>query len=72
MHERGVAQAYRARSLLESNIDVCGGAAMSAEASKPGAQAYFTLSGDVNSDMVHRVFEAVRSTRDAKEGDPNE
>lgn len=32
---------------------------MSAEASKPGAQAYFTLSGDVNSDMVHRVFEAV-------------
>jgi ATP-dependent Clp protease protease subunit len=32
---------------------------MGAEASKAGTQAYFTLSGDVNSDMVHRVFEAV-------------
>jgi ATP-dependent Clp protease protease subunit len=31
---------------------------MSEEQVKP-TEAYFTLSGDVNSDMVHRVFEAV-------------
>jgi ATP-dependent Clp protease protease subunit len=34
---------------------------MSDDPVKPGAEAYFTLSGDVNSDMVHRVFEAVSS-----------
>jgi ATP-dependent Clp protease protease subunit len=32
---------------------------MSDELSKAPTDAYFTLSGDVNSDMVHRVFEAV-------------
>lgn len=32
---------------------------MSGEQSKPGNEAWFTLSGDVNSDMVHRVFDAV-------------
>jgi ATP-dependent Clp protease protease subunit len=32
---------------------------MSDEAAKPPTDAWFTLSGDVNSDMVHRVFEAV-------------
>jgi ATP-dependent Clp protease protease subunit len=32
---------------------------MSEEPSKHETDAYFTLSGDVNSDMVHRVFEAV-------------
>ncbi len=34
---------------------------MSADQAKPQTAAYFTLSGDVNSDMVHRVFEAVAS-----------
>jgi ATP-dependent Clp protease protease subunit len=38
---------------------------MSEEPTKPGADAYFTLSGDVNSDMVHRVFEAVSSMSEA-------
>ncbi|MDQ2823458.1 MAG: ATP-dependent Clp protease proteolytic subunit [Pseudomonadota bacterium] len=32
---------------------------MSDEQIKPGNEAWFTLSGDVNSDMVHRVFDAV-------------
>jgi ATP-dependent Clp protease protease subunit len=32
---------------------------MSEDQAKQGKEAYFTLSGDVNSDMVHRVFEAV-------------
>jgi ATP-dependent Clp protease protease subunit len=32
---------------------------MSEEIAKHEYDAYFTLSGDVNSDMVHRVFEAV-------------
>jgi len=32
---------------------------MSEEQSQQEKQAWFTLSGDVNSDMVHRVFEAV-------------
>ncbi len=32
---------------------------MSDESNKHDTDAYFTLSGDVNSDMVHRVFEAV-------------
>ena len=32
---------------------------MSEEQSSHGKEAWFTLSGDVNSDMVHRVFEAV-------------
>ncbi len=32
---------------------------MSEELSTAPTDAYFTLSGDVNSDMVHRVFEAV-------------
>ncbi|MDP3670006.1 MAG: ATP-dependent Clp protease proteolytic subunit [Telluria sp.] len=32
---------------------------MSEEQAKRETDAYFTLSGDVNSDMVHRVFEAV-------------
>ena len=32
---------------------------MSAEQTTAPADAWFTLSGDVNSDMVHRVFEAV-------------
>jgi ATP-dependent Clp protease protease subunit len=32
---------------------------MSEESVKKETDAYFTLSGDVNSDMVHRVFEAV-------------
>jgi ATP-dependent Clp protease protease subunit len=27
-------------------------------------EGYFTLSGDVNSDMVHRVFEAVAGMND--------
>lgn len=35
------------------------GKTMSGEQSKPGNEAWFTLSGDVNSDMVHRVFDAV-------------
>ncbi|MES3025048.1 MAG: ATP-dependent Clp protease proteolytic subunit [Pseudomonadota bacterium] len=33
---------------------------MSEEAIKKETDAWFTLSGDVNSDMVHRVFEAVQ------------
>ncbi|MES2125897.1 MAG: ATP-dependent Clp protease proteolytic subunit [Pseudomonadota bacterium] len=32
---------------------------MSEDTIKQESQAYFTLSGDVNSDMVHRMFEAV-------------
>jgi ATP-dependent Clp protease protease subunit len=32
---------------------------MSDELAIPNTEAWFTLSGDVNSDMVHRVFEAV-------------
>src|SRR6059036_1458951 len=32
---------------------------MSEDQAKEQKDAYFTLSGDVNSDMVHRVFEAV-------------
>ena len=32
---------------------------MSEERVNPETEAWFTLSGDVNSDMVHRVFEAV-------------
>ncbi len=32
---------------------------MNQEQAKQGKEAWFTLSGDVNSDMVHRVFEAV-------------
>jgi ATP-dependent Clp protease protease subunit len=32
---------------------------MSEDQGKQGKEAWFTLSGDVNSDMVHRVFEAV-------------
>lgn len=32
---------------------------MSEETAIPNDEAWFTLSGDVNSDMVHRVFEAV-------------
>jgi ATP-dependent Clp protease protease subunit len=32
---------------------------MSGEQTNPNNEAWFTLSGDVNSDMVHRVFEAV-------------
>jgi ATP-dependent Clp protease protease subunit len=34
---------------------------MSEEQAKQTKEAWFTLSGDVNSDMVHRVFEAVAS-----------
>lgn len=34
---------------------------MSEQQTKSGKEAWFTLSGDVNSDMVHRVFEAVSS-----------
>jgi ATP-dependent Clp protease protease subunit len=34
---------------------------MSEEQTKQTKEAWFTLSGDVNSDMVHRVFEAVAS-----------
>ncbi len=32
---------------------------MSEDLAKPENNAYYTLSGDVNSDMVHRVFESV-------------
>jgi ATP-dependent Clp protease, protease subunit len=32
---------------------------MSADQTNPKKEAWYTLSGDVNSDMVHRVFEAV-------------
>ncbi len=38
---------------------------MSEDQTKTGSDAYFTLSGDVNSDMVHRVFEAVSSMSEA-------
>ena len=38
---------------------------MSEDQTKSGAEGYFTLSGDVNSDMVHRVFEAVSSMSEA-------
>ncbi|MFL6674096.1 MAG: ATP-dependent Clp protease proteolytic subunit [Massilia sp.] len=34
---------------------------MSQDQAKQQKEAYFTLSGDVNSDMVHRVFEAAAS-----------
>ena len=38
---------------------------MSAEPTTAPADAWFTLSGDVNSDMVHRVFEAVAAMSEA-------
>ena len=38
---------------------------MSEEQTKQATDAYFTLSGDVNSDMVHRVFEAVSAMTEA-------
>ena len=38
---------------------------MSAEQTTAPADAWFTLSGDVNSDMVHRVFEAVSAMSEA-------
>ena len=38
---------------------------MSAEPTTAPADAWFTLSGDVNSDMVHRVFEAVSAMSEA-------
>ncbi len=38
---------------------------MSEEQTKQKTDAWFTLSGDVNSDMVHRVFEAVSSMTEA-------
>ena len=38
---------------------------MSEDHTKSATDAYFTLSGDVNSDMVHRVFEAVSSMSEA-------
>jgi ATP-dependent Clp protease protease subunit len=38
---------------------------MSEDQTPPGNEAYFTLSGDVNSDMVHRVFEAVSAMTEA-------
>ena len=38
---------------------------MSEAQTNSGTDAYFTLSGDVNSDMVHRVFEAVSSMSEA-------
>jgi ATP-dependent Clp protease, protease subunit len=37
---------------------------MSEELAKKETSAYFTLSGDVNSDMVHRVFDAVSRMTD--------
>ncbi|MDL2357815.1 MAG: ATP-dependent Clp protease proteolytic subunit [Pseudomonadota bacterium] len=37
---------------------------MSDAPAKPPKEAWFTLSGDVNSDMVHRVFEAVSTMTD--------
>jgi ATP-dependent Clp protease protease subunit len=38
---------------------------MSEDQTKSSTEGYFTLSGDVNSDMVHRVFEAVSSMSEA-------
>ena len=38
---------------------------MSEEPTKNSTDAWFTLSGDVNSDMVHRVFEAVSGMTEA-------
>ena len=38
---------------------------MSEEPTKKASDGYFTLSGDVNSDMVHRVFEAVACMTEA-------
>jgi ATP-dependent Clp protease protease subunit len=38
---------------------------MSEEQTKAPTDAWFTLSGDVNSDMVHRVFEAVSGMTEA-------
>ena len=38
---------------------------MSDELAIPNNEAWFTLSGDVNSDMVHRVFEAVSAMTDS-------
>jgi ATP-dependent Clp protease protease subunit len=38
---------------------------MSEDLITPPTDAYFTLSGDVNSDMVHRVFEAVSAMSEA-------
>lgn len=38
---------------------------MSEDPSTDDKEAWFTLSGDVNSDMVHRVFEAVSSMTDS-------
>ena len=38
---------------------------MSDDQAKPSTDAYFTLAGDVNSDMVHRVFEAVSAMTEA-------
>ena len=38
---------------------------MSEEQTKRATDAWFTLSGDVNSDMVHRVFEAVSGMTEA-------
>ena len=38
---------------------------MSEEQTKHDTDAWFTLSGDVNSDMVHRVFEAVAGMSEA-------
>ena len=38
---------------------------MSEDQTKHETDAWFTLSGDVNSDMVHRVFEAVSSMSEA-------
>ena len=35
---------------------------MSEDKAQGVKEAWFTLSGDVNSDMVHRVFEAVSMT----------
>src|SRR5438067_2239925 len=41
---------------------------MSEDQAKEQKEGYFTLSGDVNSDMVHRVFEAVAAmTEDGME-----
>lgn len=43
----------------------CEKTAMTEEQTKRSAEAWFTLSGDVNSDMVHRVFEAVSGMSEA-------
>jgi ATP-dependent Clp protease protease subunit len=53
------ATGFLLRYLLESDIDCPSLAIMSDESENQIKDAYFTLSGDVNSDMVHRVFEAV-------------